>query len=91
MTDTDTSRRSLLQLGAGGLLATSVVMASAESALAYQGNMERALSSLYSALASLRESTPDKGGHRVKAMKLIEQAIGETQAGIEFAAEKFGD
>jgi hypothetical protein len=53
--------------------------------------MERAVSALYSALGSLRESTPDKGGHRVKAMHLIQQAITETQAGIEFAAEKFGD
>jgi hypothetical protein len=62
--------------------------ASASSANAYQGNMERAVSALYQALGSLRESTADKGGHRAKAMDLIKQAIAETQAGIEFAAER---
>jgi hypothetical protein len=39
----------------------------------------------------LRRATPDKGGHRATAVRLIEQAIGEVQAGIAFAAEKFGD
>ena len=37
MTDADTSRRGSLQLGADGLLAASVVMVSAESALALSG------------------------------------------------------
>lgn len=87
----ETSRRSLLQIGAGGVLATALVAAGAENALAYQGNMERAISQLYGALASLREATPDKGGHKAKAAQLVLQAIAETQAGIEYAAEKFGD
>ncbi|RTL47741.1 MAG: hypothetical protein EKK40_18855 [Bradyrhizobiaceae bacterium] len=93
ITDT-TSRRDLLKLGTAGAVAAGAVLATAAGttdALAYQGNMERAVSQLYGALASLRESTPDKGGHRVKAMNLVQQAITETQAGIEFAAEKFGD
>jgi len=47
--------------------------------------MEHALSSLYEALAALREATPNKGGHRETAMQLIQQAIQETQAGIEWA------
>ena len=46
---------------------------------------------LRTALHSLREATPDKGGHKAKAVNLIEQAIGEVQAGIDFAARKFGD
>ena len=62
----------------------------ASSAQAYQGNMERALSSLFDALASLREASSNKGGHRVKAMRLIQQAIDETQAGVEFADEHGG-
>ncbi|HEY0219543.1 MAG TPA: hypothetical protein VGC26_07245 [Afipia sp.] len=85
------SRRELLQLAAVSTVAAAAVTVSATGALAYQGNMERALAALYSALGSLRESTPDKGGHRVRAMNLIQQAINETQAGIEFAAERFGD
>jgi hypothetical protein len=59
--------------------------------LAYQGNMERALSELQAALQSLREATPDKGGHKATAIRFIEQAMGEVQAGIDFAAERFGD
>lgn len=89
MTDTKPSRRDLAVLAAGGAMAAGLI-GTATEAEAYQGNMERAVSSLYSALASLRESTPDKGGHRVKAMNLVQQAITETQAGIEFADEHGG-
>jgi hypothetical protein len=53
--------------------------------------MEQAVAELRTALHSLREATPDKGGHKAKAVTLIEQAIGEVQAGIDFAARKFGD
>ena len=91
MTPKITSRRELLQLAVVGTAAAAAVTVSATGAQAYQGNMERALSSLYSALGALRESTPDKGGHRVRAMNLIQQAISETQAGIDFAAQHFGD
>jgi hypothetical protein len=62
----------------------------AKSADAYQGNMERALTSLQQALESLRESTTNKGGHRARAMDLVRQAIAETQAGVEFADEHGG-
>ncbi|HEY0236816.1 MAG TPA: hypothetical protein VGC86_17450 [Afipia sp.] len=86
MTETKPSRRDLAVLAAGGAMAAGLLGAST-SAEAYQGNMERALSSLYSALGSLREAVADKGGHRVKAMNLIQQAITETQAGVEFADE----
>jgi hypothetical protein len=91
MSDILTSRRNLLSLAAAGAAATAAVAVSSNQALAYQGNMERALSSLYSALGSLREATPDKGGHKAQAVQLIQQAIGQVQAGIDFAAERFGD
>ena len=42
-------------------------------------------------LRSLREATPDKGGHRERAIALIQEAMGEVQAGIDYAARKFGD
>lgn len=85
MSDTDLSRRRLAALAAGGALAIGLAGAAATPAHAYQGNMERALSDLYAALASLREATPNKGGHREKAIGLIQDAISEVQAGIEFA------
>lgn len=88
MFDSKITRRGFAVTAATGAAAIGLLGASAESADAYQGNMERALSSLYQALGSLREATPDKGGHRVRAMNLISQAIAETQAGIDFAAER---
>ena len=91
MSDQFNSRRQLLRFAAIGTLAAPAVTVFAQSALAEQGNMERAIAELRTALHSLREATPDKGGHKAKAVNLIEQAIGEVQAGIDFAARKFGD
>lgn len=82
----DTSRRDMFKLAAGAA-AAAAVLGSATAAQAYQGNMERALSALYDALASLREATDDKGGHKAKAAQLVEQAIAETQQGIAYGNE----
>ena len=49
-----------------------------------QPNMRAALDSLRSGLASLERATPDKGGHRVKAISLTKQAIEQVEAGIKF-------
>ncbi len=84
---TDTTRRELARLATGGAIAVAAVAATTTEASAYQGNMERAVSALYSALSDLREATPNKGGHRENAMQLIQQAIQETEAGIEWADE----
>jgi type IV secretory pathway VirB6-like protein len=88
MFDSNITRRGLAATALTGVAAAGLLGASSQSARAYQGNMERAVSALYQALGSLRESTADKGGHRAKAMDLVRQAITETQAGIEFAAER---
>ena len=48
--------------------------------------MDAAMSELRSALDSLRAAEPNKGGHRERAIELVEQAIAETQAGIDYAA-----
>ncbi len=87
----NTTRRNFLQIAAAGTGAAALLATSAGGALAYQGNMERALADLQTALQSLREATPDKGGHKATAIHLIEQAMGEVQAGIDFAAQRFGD
>lgn len=52
--------------------------------LADQPHMQAALQSLGTAQAELKLATHDKGGHRARAMKLIEQAQAEVRAGIEF-------
>jgi hypothetical protein len=41
-------------------------------------------------MQSLQASTPNKGGHRERAMRLIEHAMGEVQAGIDFAYQHGG-
>jgi hypothetical protein len=91
MSMTPTSRRELFRIAAAGAVAVGAVAVSASPASAYQGNMERAIGELYDALGSLREATSDKGGHKANAMNLIQQAISEVQAGIDYAAANFGD
>ena len=90
MKDTTLSRRGFAATAATGLAAIWLLGATVRSASAYQGNMERAVGSLHEALQSLQEATPNKGGHRERAMDLIRQAIAETQAGITFANEHGG-
>lgn len=58
----------------------------AGAALAYQSHMVNARNDLQSALAQLQAAEPDKGGHRVNAINLVKQAIGETNLGIQAAA-----
>ena len=90
MSQSKLTRRGFAAVAATGVAAIGLLGATAKSAEAYQGNMERALSSLSEALDSLRESTANKGGHRGRAMDLIRQAMDETQAGIAFANEHGG-
>lgn len=49
-----------------------------------QPHMKSALNALENALGQLEKATADKGGHRVKAIEHVKQAIGEVKAGIEF-------
>src|SRR5947207_8826493 len=49
-----------------------------------QPNMQAARASLQTAKTELQKATPDKGGHRVNALKLINAAISEVNAGIAF-------
>ena len=49
-----------------------------------QPKMRAALDSLRAAKASLDAATPDKGGHRVKAIAATNEAIEQTKKGIAF-------
>lgn len=84
------SRRDFFKVAAAGAAAASAITVATTTAEAYQGNMERAVSALYDALGSLKEATPNKGGHRERAIELVQQAISETQAGIAYADEHGG-
>jgi Spy/CpxP family protein refolding chaperone len=89
--DTEQSRRAFVKFVAASASTAALIAVSANNAQAYQGNMERALEQLHGALRSLRHSTSDKGGHKGRAIGLIMQAIDEVQAGIDYAAQHFGD
>ena len=54
----------------------------AGTVVAAQPHMNNALRALQNAKAELQEALADKGGHRVNAINLINQAIGEVNAGI---------
>jgi hypothetical protein len=79
------SRRRAIALAAAGAAAPAALALPATPAAAYQGNMERALGALQEAFASLQASTPNKGGHREKAMEFVRMAMNQVQMGIEFA------
>jgi hypothetical protein len=50
-----------------------------------QQNMATALVALREARKQLMDAEGDKGGHRVKALEIIEQAMKQVHEGIEFA------
>jgi hypothetical protein len=56
-------------------------------AQADQPHMQTALGELQSAKGELQQASADKGGHRVNAITLVNQAIGEVRAGIAVGAE----
>ena len=66
-----------------GVLA-AFALALAAPGSADQPNMESALDSLAHARESLEHAEPDKGGHRVEAIRLIDQAMSEVEEGIEY-------
>jgi len=55
-------------------------------AIGAQPHMTASVQLLQSARAELAAATPNKGGHRERALGLIDQAIAEVRAGIAFAA-----
>ncbi|XUM24474.1 hypothetical protein ACRAVF_15665 [Bradyrhizobium oligotrophicum S58] len=55
-------------------------------ALGAQPHMTATVTMLQSARAELAQAIPNKGGHRERALGLIDQAITEVRAGIAFAA-----
>jgi|RhiMetdeSRZDD1v2_1073273.scaffolds.fasta_scaffold556441_2 hypothetical protein len=49
-----------------------------------QPHMQSALDSLRNAKRELDQATSDKGGHRVRALRLVNQAIGEVERGVRY-------
>ena len=79
--------RTTAMLGAGAVaIAALGAVGGFTAAQADQPHMQNALADLQAAKGELQAALPDKGGHRVNAIRLTNQAITETQAGIAVGA-----
>jgi hypothetical protein len=91
MTESSISRRDSLRnivaiSAAGVAVAVGAGALTAAPADAAQPHMNHALSDLQAALHQLQVAIPDKAGHRIKAIALVQQAISETSAGMAAGA-----
>ena len=84
MESISSARLRLAGIIGGALIAGGVL---GGSAVAYQGHMFSALHALQVARNQLSFAEPDKGGYRVQALGLVEQAISATNAGIAAGAQ----
>lgn len=66
------------------IFAMLLVLATVAIAAGDQPMMKAARADLLTAKRELQDATPDKGGHRVKAIGLVNSAIAEVNAGIAF-------
>jgi len=79
-----TNRKKWLQLTLIVLIIAVACWAVMPMAYGDQTNMQKALGHLKSARNQLVQATREKGGHRVKALALVDQAINEVEAGIVY-------
>jgi hypothetical protein len=79
---------SKLRLVVGGVLtAISFSLIGAGTAYAVQEHMVNARDDLNNAVNELQMALPDKGGHRVTAINLVNQAIDQVNQGIQVGAQ----
>lgn len=77
------SRRSVLSTIFSGALA-SLALAGRAKAAPQQPHMQAALDSLRTAQRELKDADRDKGGHRERAVRLVQQAISEVEKGMRY-------
>jgi hypothetical protein len=68
-------------------LAGMIIGIAATVAVAKQEHMAEAMHHLEGAKQELQQADADKGGHRDKALELVNQAMEQVHAGMEFAKE----
>jgi hypothetical protein len=71
----------LAMIGVAGALTFTAVGAGA--AMAFQPHMAAARDDLNAAQVQLQQAAPDKAGHRVAALNLVQQAIDQVTRGIQ--------
>lgn len=64
--------------------AGTMYLSAGDAGAEYQPHMRAALNSLQTAKNQLQNATADKGGHRAKAIDLVNAAIAEVNRGIAF-------
>jgi hypothetical protein len=69
------------------ILAVAFALSLGLMARSAQPHMKSALQALNSAKTHLNKATHNKGGHRVKALALVNSAISEVQKGIAAGAD----
>jgi hypothetical protein len=75
-------KRTLAATAVAAMLAGGFVIG---HATADQPHMRNAVDALRRARSELEAAAPDKGGHRVRAIDLVDRAIAETHAGMQYA------
>jgi hypothetical protein len=75
---------------AGSLMAIGFSVLGAGTAYAVQTHMLNARDDLQQAQTELQQAIPDKGGHRVNAINLVQQAIDQVNLGIQAGAQDGG-
>jgi hypothetical protein len=68
-------------LGAAAILGVAAISFAAGT-FAAQPHMDNALAALQTARSELQVAEHNKGGHRVNALRLVDQAIAEVRSGI---------
>ncbi|MFH1555925.1 MAG: hypothetical protein ABII76_13840 [Pseudomonadota bacterium] len=86
MPERKSSRRTLVLAFTLGIACTLGANALMSTARANQPFMDAALASLRAARANLVQAEPNKGGHRDRAIELVDGAINQVEMGIAFAA-----
>lgn len=65
----------------------SIVHAQTSQMARQEPHMTAALTHLQEAKAALQQATPNKGGHRERALQLVDQAIEQVQEGEKYYEE----
>ncbi len=79
-------RRVWKPLAIAAAVAVGIIIGRTSVGHADQPHMQNALWMLADARAALAAATPDKAGHRARALELADQAITETREGIAAGA-----
>lgn len=77
------SKMKLAVAGSLGAIVFTGLGVGAGVALADQPHMQTARDDLNAAQYQLQTAAPDKAGHRVNAIRLVQQALDETNLGIQ--------